>query len=77
MLKKDSIKKAIGSFQGLPELRLGSEGSKNMRGVLKHLLGFSAHSNLDRKLLAGIFDEDMVKIRSDAQTLNRSQVSQD
>ena len=76
-LKKDTIKRAIGSFQGLPELRLGSKSGKNLSDGFKQLLGFSAQNKLDRKLLAGIFDKDMVKIRSEAQTFNRSQAPLD
>ena len=64
-LKKDIIKRAIGNFEGLPELRLGSKSGRELSEGFKHLLGYSAHSKLDRKLLAGIFDKDMVKTRSD------------
>ena len=65
-IKKDIIKKALGSFQGLPELRLGSKNNSKLRDGFKQLLGFSAHSKLDRKLLAGIFNKDILKMRSEA-----------
>ena len=73
--RKDIIKKALGSFQGLPELRLGSKNSEKLKEGFKQLIGFSARSKLDRELLAGIFDRDMLKTRPEAHTSDKSLVS--
>ena len=58
------MKKAIGSFQGLPELRLGSKQGSKLRDGFKYLQGFSPNTEVDRKLLAGIFDKVEPKNRS-------------
>ena len=62
---KDAVKKAIGSFQGLPKLRLGIKDSAKLRGGLEQLEGLPACSRLDRKLLAGVFDKARLKKRSE------------
>ena len=73
--RKDIIKKALGSFQGLPELRLGSKSSEQLKEGFKQLLGFKPRSKLDRELLTGIFDKDVLKMRPEAHTSDKSLVS--
>ena len=58
------MKKAIGSFQGLPKLRLGSKQDSKLQDGFKYLQGFSANTEVDRKLLAGIFDKAELENRS-------------
>ena len=56
--KNDILKEAVGNFHGLPELRLGNKDSPVLREGFKQLLGYPASSELDRKLLAGLFEKD-------------------
>ena len=73
--RKDIIKKALGSSQGLPELRLGNKSSEQLKEGFKQLLGFNARSKLDQELLAGIFDKEVLKMRPEAHTSDKSLVS--